>query len=29
VLSAKVLFHGDEQLGMVIHFRDLNPLPES
>jgi two-component system, NtrC family, sensor kinase len=29
VLSAKVLFHGDEQVGMVIHFRDLNPLPES
>jgi two-component system, NtrC family, sensor kinase len=29
VLSAKVLFYDDEQLGMVIHFRDLNPLPES
>ncbi|HBD07208.1 MAG TPA: hypothetical protein DCZ69_03020 [Syntrophobacteraceae bacterium] len=27
VLSATVLFQDEEQLGMVIHCRDLNPLP--
>jgi two-component system, NtrC family, sensor kinase len=28
VLSATVLFQDEEQLGMVVFFRDLNPLPE-
>jgi two-component system NtrC family sensor kinase len=28
ILSATVLFEDEEQLGMVVFFRDLNPLPE-
>jgi two-component system, NtrC family, sensor kinase len=27
VISATVLFQDDEQMGMVVFFRDLNPLP--